>query len=332
MTVPHGSWRADPAWPDVDVVMPIRNEEPHLASALDAVRAQQYPGNLRVFMGVGPSDDQTELVARSLAASEPSLTVVASPSGRTPSALNLAIRAGTAPIVVRVDGHSQLSHGYVERAVTTLRRTGAVNVGGRQVPRPTTSFQNAVAAATTSLLGTGGASYRVGGTEADVDTVYLGVFERSAIEAVGLFDERLIRNQDYELNIRLRAAGGRVVFDPGLAVGYTPRASWPALAQQYYEYGRWKAEVMFMHPAATTLRQIVPPVAIGAIATATLLAVWNRRFLAVPAAYVAAVVAAGMGSTERLRTSAALATIHTTWVAGLLTGSISRIMRRGRAA
>ena len=66
-----------------------------------------------------------------------------------------------------------------------MERTGAVNVGGRQVPVPATPFEEAVAAATTSWLGTGGASYRVGGNEGPVDTVYLGVFDRAAIEASG---------------------------------------------------------------------------------------------------------------------------------------------------
>ena len=84
--------------------------------------------------------------------------------------------------------------------------------------------------------------------EGPVDTVFLGVFDRAAIEAVGLFDERLIRNQDYELNIRLRKAGGTVWFDPELSVGYRPRGSWTALAKQYFEYGQWKAVVMRMHP------------------------------------------------------------------------------------
>jgi succinoglycan biosynthesis protein ExoA len=93
--------------------------------------------------------------------------------------LNVAIRAGSAPIVVRVDGHSELSDGYIRRAVATMQRTGAANVGGLQVPMATTPFEEAVAAATTSWLGTGGASYRVGGAEGPVDTVYLGVFDRA---------------------------------------------------------------------------------------------------------------------------------------------------------
>ena len=115
---------------------------------------------------------------------------------------------------MRVDGHAELSAGYIRRAVETLRRTGAANVGGVQRAAGTTPFERAVADAMSSRFGTGDATFHYGGTEGPTDTVYLGVFDRAAIEAVGLFDERLLRNQDYELNIRLREAGGVVWFDP----------------------------------------------------------------------------------------------------------------------
>lgn len=319
---------ASTVWPDVDVVMPIRNEADHLEAAVAAARSQGYPGTVRVFLGVGPSDDSTEALARSLAATDDDLVVVENPSGRTPSALNAAIRAGHAPIVVRVDGHSELSEGYIRRAVETMQRTGAVNVGGRQVPVPTTPFEEAVAAATTSWLGTGGASYRVGGAEGPVDTVFLGVFDRAAIEAVGLFDEGLIRNQDYELNIRLREAGGQVWFDPILSVGYRPRGSWRALAKQYYEYGVWKAAVMRMHPDSIRIRQVVPPLVIVGVVLAGLISLRYKRLAAIPAAYIGTLILASPGSragTGRILSAAALATIHGSWAGGAIRGSSSAL-------
>jgi len=321
--------------------MPIRDEAEHLAAAVAAVRAQEYPGVLRIFLGVGPSADGTEAVAGSLAGDD--LVVVPNPAGTTPAGLNVAIRAGSAPVVVRVDGHSELSPGYIRRAVETMRSSGAVNVGGRQVPSPTTPFEEAVAAATTSWLGTGGASYRVGGEPGPVDTVFLGVFDRAAIEAVGLFDERLIRNQDYELNIRLRQAGGTVWFDPELWVGYRPRGSWSALARQYFEYGFWKAAVLRMHPGSARLRQLVPPLAIVGVLLGLVGGLFRRRLLVAPAVYAVAVSAAASSATDRSaaargaegrtaarrgspggsgawRATGALVVIHCSWAAGLLRG------------
>ena len=325
---PAPGWRSDPSWPGVDVVMPILNEAAHLSAALAAVREQAYLGRLRVIMAIGPSNDGTEAVAAGLAALDGDLVVVNNPTGKTPAALNLAIRTGTAPVVVRVDGHSQLCAGYIERAVTTLRRTGAAKVGGMQVPGGTTPFVHAVAAATSSWMGTGGASYRTGGGEAEVDTVYLGVFDRAAIEAVGLFDERLIRNQDYELNIRLRKAGGTVVFDPELSVGYTPRGSWKALAKQYFEYGQWKAEVLRLHPDSLKLRQLIPPVGVIAV-IASVIAGARRPHRLLPAlAYLALVAVAAERSNHRPRSVAwtigVLVMLQFSWTFGLVLGGVRR--------
>jgi succinoglycan biosynthesis protein ExoA len=307
--------------PDVDVVMPVRNEAEHLASAVTAVRSQDYTGSVRIFLGVGPSDDDTERIAAALAEASNDLVVVDNPSGLTPSALNLAIQAGQAPIVVRVDGHSELSDGYIRRAVATMQRTGAVNVGGLQVPVATTPFEKAVASATTSWLGTGGASYRVGGAAGPVDTVYLGVFDRAAIEAAGLFDERLIRNQDYELNIRLREAGGTVWFDPELSVGYRPRGSWSALARQYYEYGYWKTVVIQMHPESARLRQLAPPIAMFAVASGARLSRRHRWFGLIPAAYALATLGTAARAARPLVALVA-PVLHASWSVGFLVGAV----------
>ena len=317
------SWRNDPGWPDVDVVMPIRNEFDHLEAAVKSVRAQDYPGRLRIFLGVGPSDDSTEELAASLADNAGDLVVVDNPSGKTASALNAAIRAGSSAVIVRVDGHSALSGGYIVRAVETLRSGNATNVGGRQVPQPHTPFEEAVAAATTSWLGTGAATYRVGGEPGPVDTVYLGVFDRAAIEDVDLFDERLIRNQDYELNIRLRKAGGIVWFDPELWVGYRPRGSWQALATQYYEYGFWKARVLQLHPESLRARQLAPPLAITVALLGLLGSFLRRPLVLAPAGYV---LALGAGSGARPRVGAALGAIHVAWTVGLLRGTTRSIV------
>ncbi len=324
MSDDHSDNWPDVDWPDVDVVMPVRNEAEHLAAAVAAVRSQEYPGRVRVVLGVGPSDDGTEQVAEALAGDD--LVVVANPTGVTPAALNAAIRAGSAPVIVRVDGHSELSPGYIRRAVETMRRTAAANVGGLQIPAATTRFEEAVAAATTSWLGTGGATYRVGGVEGPVDTVYLGVFDRAAIEAVGLFDERLIRNQDYELNIRLRRAGGVVWFDPELSVGYRPRGSWRTLARQYYEYGYWKAAVMRLHPKSARLRQLVPPLAIGGVVGAAVLSPRHRSLTVLPAAYGAVVVATAVRASRPL-VAVVAPLIHVCWSAGLVAGLVSETVR-----
>lgn len=325
----HGREPERDGWPTVSVIVPVRNEEPYLEAAVASILAQEYPEPFDVCLAVAPSTDGTEALADRLAADEERVSVVANPAGVTPAGLNAAVAATTGSIVVRVDGHAELCPGYVRRAVTTMCRTGAVNVGGRQVPRPETPFEEAVAAATTSVLGTGGATYRVGGAEGAVDTVYLGVFDRAAGDAVGWFDETLIRNQDYEFNIRLRDAGGTVWFDPELWVGYRPRGSWRALAKQYYEYGWWKAEVLRRHPGSLRLRQLLPPLAgltLVAAAVGSVLPTRARRHSRViGTAAISAWTAAGVvvGRVRAVPVTGALFTIHLSWSFGLARGAIS---------
>ena len=314
-------------WPSVSVVVPVRNEGADLGRSVGSILDQAYPEPFDVCLAVAPSDDDTADVAARLAATNDRLRTVDNPVGVTPAGLNAAIRGTTGSIVVRVDGHAELSPGYIRRAVETMCRTGAVNVGGLQVPRPETPFEEAVAAATTSWMGTGGATYRVGGDEGTVDTVYLGVFDRSAGDEVGWFDESLIRNQDYELNIRLRAAGGVVWFDPELAVNYRPRGTWRALAQQYYEYGWWKAEVLRLHPESGRPRQLIPPLAIGAALLGGAVSIRWRPAVLVPLGYIAAVTTT-LRSGPRLMTPLVLATMHTAWVAGLGAWPVDQLRRR----
>ena len=121
-----------------------------------------------IVMAIGPSIDRTEDVAAELTVDDDEFIVVDNPTGKMPTALNLAIGAGQAPVIVRVDGEGRLNVGYITRAVETLRLTGAGNVGGIQVPIPTTPFEEVVAATTASLPGTSGASYRTGDEEASV--------------------------------------------------------------------------------------------------------------------------------------------------------------------
>jgi succinoglycan biosynthesis protein ExoA len=309
--------------------MPVRNDAADLEASVAAVLAQDYPEPFEVVLGVGPSHDGTETLAAAIAARDARVKVVANPKGVTSAALNVAIGAASGDVIARVDGHCELVPGYLRDAVATLQAVGADNVGGVQEAVGSSPLQRAVAAAMTSRFGVGDAKFHYGGAPGPVDTVYLGVFRRDALARVGGFDEDLVRNQDYELNWRLRDSGGTVWFDPRLRVRYQPRSSWRALARQYFEYGQWKREMLRRHPRSLRWRQAVPPAALIANVTGIVLGVVvDRRFLLVPAVYatgavVAAVSASGGGddgAATAARLPAVFATMHHAWAAGFLLG------------
>ena len=229
--------------PAVSVILPVLNEEPHLAESISAILAQDYSGAFEVILALGPSSDRTNEVAQDLAARDNRIKLVENHSGKTAAGINLAIAASDNPVIVRVDGHAKVPNNYLSLAVLILRETGAVNVGGVMAAEGITQFEIAVSRAMRSPLGVGASRFHTGVEAWEVDTVYLGAFRREAVIAAGGFDERYTRAQDWELNHRLRKNGGKIFFDPRLQVTYRPRPNLQKLSKQYFQYGRWRRVV-----------------------------------------------------------------------------------------
>jgi len=321
--------------PAVAVVMPVLNEENYLEAAVLAILSQDYAGPIQVVLALGPSTDRTNEVAARIITGDSRVSSVLNPTGRTPEGLNAALAATTQEIVVRVDAHSELSDGYIRLAVETLQRTGADNVGGIMGARGVTKFEKAVAAAMTTPLGVGSASFHTGGTEGPAETVYLGVFKRSALERVGGYDQAFTRAQDWEMNYRIRTTGGTVWFNPDLFVTYRPRPNVFKLAKQYFEYGSWRHEVMRRHPdtrrTKSALRYFAPPLAVALIVVGKILGtiglvmgnalIWGYVF---PLGYLALTLLSSLTLIKRARSGAlwlpiVLMTMQMSWGIGFLT-------------
>lgn len=320
--------------PAVSVIMPVLNEERHLRTAVRHILEQDYAGELEVVIALGPSTDRTDRIAAELVSEDLRVHTVPNPTGRTPAALNAAIKASRHPVVVRVDGHGMLTPDYIATAVRLLDETGAANVGGIMHAEGDNDWERAVAAAMTSKIGVGNAAFHTGGRAAPADTVYLGVFRREVLERQGGYNEEFVRAQDWELNYRIREAGGLIWFSPELKVSYRPRPSVRALAKQYLHYGRWRRVVTRYHKGSVNLRYLAPPAALLAV-TAGLVAgaVVHPLGLVVPGGYLAAItvgsVPAGKGLTTaaRARIPLALAVMHLSWGWGFLTSPRSLARR-----
>ena len=311
--------------PPVSVIMPILNESRHLRAAVAAITAQDYTGPLELVLALGPSKDDTDAIAAELAAGDPRIRTVRNPTGATPCGLNAAIGASSHDIVVRVDGHAILPADYIRVAVEVLLDTGADNVGGIMAAEGVTPFEQAVARAMRSWLGMGGSRFHLGGEAGPAETVYLGVFRRSALERVGGFDETLRRAQDWELNHRIRSTGGVVWFTPRMQVTYRPRPDLRSLATQFYRTGQWRRGVIRRMPETANYRYLAPPAAVLAVAAGTALGLAGKRagWLA-PLGYLGAVLA-GSAAVSRdlpreaaLRMPAVVVTMHMGWGLGFL--------------
>ena len=310
--------------PEISVILPVLNESKYLEEAVNAILDQNFDGKLEIILAIGPSHDGTENIAQDLAKKDSRVFVVANPSGRTAAGLNLAVAATRYSIIVRVDGHSKIPNNYLSLAFEILTQTGAVNVGGIMAAEGQSMFERSVARAMRSPLGVGASRFHTGGGAGAADTVYLGAFRKQALLAVGGFDERFTRAQDWELNFRLRAAGGVVYFDPRMVVTYRPRGSVKALAKQYFEYGRWRRVVSRRHEGTINYRYLAPPFTVIGVLSSLILGAFLTPLLFIPAlTYALFILIAsariGQSLVEFVSMPLILLTMHMTWGIGFLT-------------
>jgi glycosyltransferase involved in cell wall biosynthesis len=256
--------------PFVSIVIPCRNEVSYIAACLGSILAGDYPADrLEILVADGQSDDGTREILRDYAAQHPRITVLDNYLLTTPAALNLAIRAASGSVVVRMDGHVLYPPDYLRRLVEALEETGADNVGGvlETVPANNTPTARAIALGLAHPFGVGNSHFRTGTRERrEVDTVPFGCFRREIFDRIGLFDEELVRNQDDEFNFRLIARGGRVLLLPEVNCRYFARRSFRQVASMYYQYGYFKPLVGRKVGRIMTVRQLVPSLLIAGLA------------------------------------------------------------------
>ncbi len=315
--------------PLVSVVIPMRNEAAQIRACIDSVLAQDYPAErLEVIVVDGDSDDDSAAVLHSYGQR---LQVLRNPLRIVPSAMNIGIRAARGDIVARVDAHTVLAPDYIRVGVEMLQRTGAQNVGGPMHAVGGGRTANAIALAMASRFGIG-AYFHFATEDREVDTVYMGMYPRAVFERIGLFDEELVRNQDDELNYRLRKQGGAIFLTTRMRSKYQNRQRFGTLARQFFQYGWWKVRVLQKHPRQMSPRQFVPPLFVGALCVSAMLAPWSPAAAwvcgATLAAYAAAVtVAAATVARQRgwelfRPLVAAFATMHCCWGGGFLLGAV----------
>lgn len=247
--------------------MPIRNEADYIERSLRSVLAQDYPPDrLEVLVADGISTDATREIVQqtcknhNLPTFQPSnVQLIDNPVRIVPTALNIAIRQARGDIIIRVDGHCEIAPDYVSQCVHYLRETEADCVGGPIKTVGETVVARAIALAMSSPFGVGGATFRTGSdTEKFVDTIAFGAYRRDVFERIGLFDENLPRNQDYEFNARLRQEGGQIFLTPAIRSVYYSRSTFRGFWHQNFWTGYWKVRLLGRHPQTLISRHVVP--------------------------------------------------------------------------
>lgn len=250
--------------PKVSVIVPVFNEQATIWMLLEAIYNQSYPRHeIQVVISDGMSTDATRQVIEDFAREKPDLNIqiVDNHKRIIPSALNRGIENAQGNIIIRLDAHSIPYPDYIEKCVNAIEMGIGDNVGGMWEIQPgARSWQaKAIAIAAAYPLGVGDARYRVGGQAKYVETVPFGAFRKSLVDQIGMYNEKLLSNEDYEFNVRIVKSGGKIWFDPAIRSKYFARATFKDLARQYWRYGYWKGKMVQNFPETLRWRQFLPP-------------------------------------------------------------------------
>jgi len=266
----------------VSVIIPCRNEARHIEGCIrNAFDFEAPEGGFEVIVVEGMSSDGTrDILCRMQRDGYPELRIIDNPLRTVPHGMNLGIRQAKGEYIVRIDARCIHPRDYLLDLLELRRKTGADNVGGVLSPLAGESYmERCIASAYRSRISMGGALRERKGFSGETDTVYGGCFKRARLIEVGMYDERMIRNQDDELSFRLREKGGKIIQSSRIQVRYYPRKYLGQVFRQFMQYGYWKVAVIKMHPRQASLRHWMPPALVGGGALGGILALFSPFLL-----------------------------------------------------
>lgn len=245
--------------PFISVILPVRNEERFITACVASIFAQDYPQEqMEVIFVDGCSEDRTVELLHEMQKAHPQIVVLHNPNRTVPYAMNIGIEKSRGEVIVRLDAHAEYPPDYIRLSVETLLTRECDNAGGVFETRGRGFMGEAIAEMLKTPLGVGNATYRLTQEDGYVDTVPFGCFRRELFERIGGFDERMTRNQDNELNFRIRKNGGKIYLNHNIRVLYYCRDTMRGIMKMGYMNGKWNVITMTLVPGSMGVRHFVP--------------------------------------------------------------------------
>lgn len=313
---------------EVLVVLPALNEAEHIAGCIRSLlEPNGWTDGCKVIVADGGSTDGTQEIVRNMAREFPNLTLIGNPRRLQSAGINLAVDLGAEPghrILIRCDVHAIYPPGYIRILAEELRRTGAASVVTAMDATGRGGFQRAAAWIVDTPLGSGGSAHRGGRKAGFVDHGHHAAFDLDWFRRVGGYDPAISHNEDAEYDLRLARAGGAIWLTDRTRITYMMRPTLRALARQYWNYGRGRANTLTKHRIVPRLRQVAPVVNTWLLAASLSAAVVTPMALIWPMLYAAVLIgascaaSASMRSLDGLWAGPALAAIHLSWGLGFM--------------
>ncbi len=227
----------------LSVLCPIYNEEKYISQFLDSLLQQDYlKDDMEILLIDGMSKDKTREIVADYTTKYSFIRIIDNPDKIVPCAMNRGIAAAKGDIIMRLDAHASYQPDYFSVLVKGLKRLHADNVGTvcKTDVLNKTPKTLAIREVLGNKFGVGNSTFRTGiDKEQEVETVPFGCWPKEVFEKYGKYDERLVRNQDIELNKRIIRGGGKIYILPDTYCTYLARETWHALAKNNYGNGKW---------------------------------------------------------------------------------------------
>lgn len=246
--------------PFISVIIPVYNEENYIHRCVQSMLAQDHPRNaMEWFFVDGMSTDATRKILAGYQAEYPLLIrLLDNPQRAVPHAMNTAIPLAQGRYIIRLDAHAEYAPDYLSKCIEVLEETGADNAGGVMQTRARTKTGRAIAKMLSSPFGVGDSRFRTNGADGYADTVPFGAFRREVFDRVGLYDERLRRNQDSELNHRILRSGGRIYLSSKIRLTYYCRETVREIAKMGDLNGSSVVTTWALCPGSMRPRHFIP--------------------------------------------------------------------------
>lgn len=269
--------------PFVSLIVPCRNEEKQLAQCLDSILANDYPKDrMEILVVDGMSEDRSREIVSKYAERYPCVRLVDNPEKHIPAAMNVGIRSAHGDSIIKMDAHSTYQSNHISLCVAYQEKYGAENVGGicRMSPGADTAVARAIVLALAHRFGSGTAKVKVGVDQPTwADSAAFGCFKKECFSRVGLFDERLTRSSDMDMNMRIRAAGGRILLVPEIVINYCADPDLKTFWKHNFADGLWATYVLKFGSRAWSWRHWIPLALVLSLVVPLSLSAVSLRFL-----------------------------------------------------
>ena len=248
--------------PFVSVIVPCRNEEKQIAQCLDSILANDYPKDrMEILVADGMSEDRSRTIVGQYAERYSCVRLVDNPKKHIPAAMNAGIRNARGDSIIKMDAHSTYQSNHISLCMAYQEKYGAENVGGicRMSPGADTTVARAIVLALAHRFGSGTAKVKVGVDQPTwADSAAFGCFKKECFSRVGLFDERLTRSSDMDMNMRIRTAGGRILLAPEIVINYCADPDLKTFWKHNFADGLWATYVLKFGSRAWSWRHWIP--------------------------------------------------------------------------